>query len=197
MKHDIKNMFKNTVVSGLRESVVASGYPMSKKYPKEYASRACGVSEKDWDRAGKLGSVPHGSGHDCYLKGIIVQVDMTLTEKMWPQLMRYHWIDFVSSMSTMHMLTKMEREYSPYTCRSIITYFELLIKQYEDEPSEELKRKILYSYPSGLQLTARITTNYLQLKTIYAQRKNHFLPEWKVFCKWIESLPKVKELGVI
>ena len=34
-----------------------------------------------------------------------------------------------------------------------------------------------------------MTTNYRQLKTIYRQRKNHALPEWKAFCKWIETLP--------
>ena len=43
--------------------------------------------------------------------------------------------------------------------------------------------------PSGLELTARMTTNYRQLKTIYAQRKNHRLPEWRRFCEWIEDLP--------
>lgn len=52
-------------------------------------------------------------------------------------------------------------------------------------------------YPSGLLLTARITTNYLQLKSIYAQRKTHRLPEWKQFCMWVEGLPLVKELGVV
>jgi hypothetical protein len=46
----------------------------------------------------------------------------------------------------------------------------------------------------GLELTARITTNYLQLKTIYAQRHNHKLEEWRDFCRFIESLPFAGEL---
>jgi hypothetical protein len=61
---------------------------------------------------------------------------------------------------------------------------------------EEKKLKylqILYSNPCGFQLTARMTTNYRQLKTIYAQRKTHRLPEWRAFCKWIETLPHAKE----
>ena len=49
--------------------------------------------------------------------------------------------------------------------------------------------EILYSNPAGFKLTARMTTNYRQLKTIYAQRKNHRLPEWRAFCEWIETLP--------
>ena len=61
------------------------------------------------------------------------------------------------------------------------------------EAIEEKKRKmylgILYSNPCGFQLTAGMTTNYRQLKTIYHQRKNHRLPEWKLFCSWIETLP--------
>ena len=53
---------------------------------------------------------------------------------------------------------------------------------------------ILYSNPCGFRLTARVTTNYRQLKTMYRQRKNHRLPEWREFCAWIETLPLAKEL---
>ena len=54
---------------------------------------------------------------------------------------------------------------------------------------DELYLQILYTNPCGMKLTARMTTNYRQLKTIYAQRKNHRLPEWRVLCAWIETLP--------
>ena len=49
--------------------------------------------------------------------------------------------------------------------------------------------EILYSNPAGFRLTARITTNYRQLKTMYYQRKDHRLPEWREFCAWIKTLP--------
>ena len=49
--------------------------------------------------------------------------------------------------------------------------------------------KVLYNIPTGFKLTAAMTTNYRQLKTIYAQRRTHRLPEWREFCKWIETLP--------
>jgi hypothetical protein len=52
---------------------------------------------------------------------------------------------------------------------------------------------LAYSCPMGLELTARITTNYLQLKTMYHQLKNHKLQEWRHFCNWMESLPCSKE----
>lgn len=53
--------------------------------------------------------------------------------------------------------------------------------------------KVISNCPMGLEQTMRITTNYLQLKTIYHQRKHHKLKDWHIFCEWIESLPKFKE----
>ena len=50
--------------------------------------------------------------------------------------------------------------------------------------------EILYSNPAGFRLTARMTTNYRQLKVIYFQRRDHRLPEWRAFCQWIETLPR-------
>ena len=35
--------------------------------------------------------------------------------------------------------------------------------------------------------------NYETLFSIYHQRKNHKLDEWRAFCKWIETLPYMKE----
>ena len=60
----------------------------------------------------------------------------------------------------------------------------------ENVTSEEL----VYSCPMGLQLTARINTNYLQLKTQYHQRKSHDLEEWRDYCAWIKSLPFAQDL---
>lgn len=194
-KHDY-NIIDNTYVYGLDESIVASGYPMADKInPCNLETR--GVTNGDMKRAMRLGKAPAGSGHDCYLKGIIVQFDLTLTKQAWPEAQRYHFLDFVSSMSAMHMLAKMDVRFISYTDRKIIDLFLDIVRDYNQNPSEENWRRMIYSYPSGLLLTARMTTNYLQLKNIYAQRKNHRLPEWKVVCDWIEALPKAKELGVV
>jgi hypothetical protein len=54
--------------------------------------------------------------------------------------------------------------------------------------------EILYTNPAGFTLTARMTTNYRCLKNIWRQRRHHRLPEWREFCKWIETLPYAKEL---
>ena len=193
MKNDITSIVKNVYIYGLNESIHASGYPMLKDHPKGF----WGYSSNDEERAKKLGHAPIGSGHDNFLKGIVVQFDLTTSEKMWPELQRYHFIDFVSSMSTMHRLHVMDIQYSEYTDEEVIDAFEDVVGCYNAEPTEENFLRMIYSYPSGLLLTARLTTNYQQLKTVYAQRKNHRLPEWRTFCKWIETLPMAKELGVV
>lgn len=194
-KYDYK-IIDNTFVYGLDTSIVASGYPMSDKVNPCNLTK-CVPTNGAMKRAKLLGNAPIGCGHDCYLKGIIVQFDLTLTKQAWSEAQRYHFLDFVSSMSTMHRLAKMDVRFISYTDRRIVDLFLDLVRAYNKNPNEENWRRMIYSYPSGLLLTARMTTNYLQLKTIYAQRKGHKLPEWKAVCDWIESLPKAKELGVI
>lgn len=54
--------------------------------------------------------------------------------------------------------------------------------------------------PSSFNQKRTIDLNYEVLHTIYEQRKNHKLYEWREFCKWIESLPYargiiIEELG--
>ena len=173
-------------VSGMENSIAASGYPMTTDVHDLLSQRIAG---NDIKRANKLASAPSGSGHDCFLKGIVVQMDVTFSEKAWPEAQRYHWFDIVSSMSTMHMLPKMNTKYIEYTDPEIIKRFEELVAAYNEEPTRENWLRMIYSYPSGLLLTARITTNYMQLKTIYHQRRNHRLPEWQEFCDWIKALP--------
>ena len=73
--------------------------------------------------------------------------------------------------------------------KAIIELLKYLIDRYNADPTPERYLRVLYNVPVGFQLTARMTTNYRQLKTIYQQRKNHRLPEWREFCTWIELLP--------
>ena len=153
---------------------------------------------KNYKRLSNLSQSVNGSGHDTALKGIIVQFNLTFSLKAWLQAERYNWLDFVSSCSTMHCITKMDirSQCNKYVWKTTIDQLEGAVKHYnsiEDKNSEEAKEmflNIIYNIPSGFELTARMTTNYLQLKTIYAQRRHHKLPCWQMFCDWIEELPK-------
>ena len=154
-----------------------------------------------------LGSAATGTGHDNFLKGIIVQFDWTFTPKCSVEVERYHFIDFVSSQSTMHRITKfdLDKAYIEYVDKVIINRMKCLVERYNamtkeqqnSDEGKELYLKILYSNPCGMFLTARMTTNYQQLKTIYQQRRYHRLPEWQWFCDWCETLPYFLELTKI
>lgn len=174
---------KNVEIYGLEESVRASKYPMAVDLKK--------LDESITDRVVSLAQAEKGSGHDNFLNGIIVQFDLTFTNKAWVELQRYHFIDFVSSQSTMHRITKfnLDDSYCKYVDSRIIEIMKEKVEEYNSAPDTEKYLEILYSNPAGFELTARMTTNYRQLKTIYAQRKNHKLPEWRDFCRWIERLP--------
>ena len=76
----------------------------------------------------------------------------------------------------------------------MIAIMEELITKYNETNNTEDFLKAVYTNPCGFELTARMTTNYRALKTIYSQRKNHKLPEWREFCKEIEKLPYSREL---
>lgn len=190
---DINNVVNNVQIYGLEESILRSGYPLRTKPLTGAEFATVQPNEKDYRRAINLGKAATGTGHDVFLTGIIVQMDLTLPIKVWTELQRYHFIDFISSQSTMHCITKFDLSdpgnYSVHTNPFIIDKIASLAEEYKTNPTEERLQELLYSLPVGFKLTAGMTTNYRQLKTIYQQRHNHRLEEWRVICKWIESLP--------
>ena len=201
---------KSYEVYGLEEAVIDSGLPMSLQEPKYNENRAI-----------KLGSVPSGTGHDNFLKGIVVRAKIKYPLYWTKQFQRYHFADIISSQSTMHRITKMnmESQCNEYVMPKIIKIVNNLIKSYntmlknnkeyitidldgniqEDKANlkvfnkEELYHMIVSNCPCGLEMEMGIITNYLQLKTIYLQRRHHKLKDWHVFCDWCETLPKFKE----
>ena len=194
-------------VYDLDESVRASKYPMAVDHNK--------TNSEITDRTKSLGRTGMGEGHDNFLSGIVVNFDFTITNKMWVEAERYHFFQIVSSQSTMHRISKIGENRNNFDSHvdtrtlsilnekiaeynrlvSLATPDDLNIRQEREELLKEAYLDILMNVPAGLKLTARISTNYRQLKTIYYQRKNHRLPEWRKFCNWMETeLPHFKEL---
>ena len=190
----------NVRVYDLTESVIASGYPMStevKSIEDMTSEEFNDTLPNHFERARKLGKTPNGSGHDNFLKGILVSFDLEFSNKAWPELQRYNFIDFVSSCSTMHRISKFDlsKSYNEYVDPRCIAIMQELKDKYNETKDKNDYLKLLYSNPSGFELTARLTTNYLQLKTVYKQRHNHRLPEWRKFCEWmILNLPQFTNL---
>lgn len=210
------DIVSDAYVYGLDEAIKASKYPMAVDVNK--------CTNEITDRTRSLGNVDMGTGHDNYLKGIVVQYDWKFTPKLSVEFERYHFLDFISSQSTMHKITKFDlnKAYIKYVDQRCIDVIREKVADYnfvlENKDNlfivnesrlcnahfetktqvvewlKEMYLEILYSNPCGMYLTARMTTNYQQFKTIYNQRRNHRLPEWQVFCDWIETLPHFKEL---
>ena len=180
---EIHKLVNNVKIYGLENSFRVSKFPM------QVDINNC--TEEFTDKIKSLASCEKGSGHDNFLKGIVVQFDLSYTVKAWTEAERYHWFDIVSSQSSMHRISKMNYDecFCNYVTDNTKTEMERLKEIYNNYPTPENYLYLLYNCPVGLILTAGITTNYQQLKTIYSQRKNHRLPEWREFCKFIETLP--------
>ena len=200
-------------VYDLWHSIMASGYPMKVNL------KTTEEEEKALNRAIKLveATKTGNNAHAQFLTGIRVSFDLTFTNKAWVEAERYRFLEFVSSQSTMHRITRfdLDKAYNEYVDPRIIEIMKEKVKAYNEycadlavglvpqdveilKDIENKKKKmyleILYSNPAGFELTARMTTNYRCLRNIYLQRKDHRLPEWREFCKWIETLPYAKEL---
>lgn len=204
------SIVSNVKIYDLDECLVAAGYPMrtvAEQHP---------VTEQDKNRGLNLvkATKDGNTAHSQFLTGIRVNFDLTCSNKMWVEAERYRFLEFVSSQSTMHRITKfdLDQAYNGYVDKRIIEIMKEKVKEYnafievreaakgQPEIVAELNRilkemylEILYSNPAGFTLTARMTTNYRCLRNIYKQRKDHRLPEWREFCKWIETLPYAEE----
>ena len=204
---------ENVKIYDLEESLVASGYPM--RTDTEHKD----LEDKDVNRGNKLVSATKtgNNAHAQFLTGIRVNFDLTCSNKMWVEAGRYRFLEFVSSQSTMHRITKfdLDKAYNEYVDPRVVEIMKEKVEAYNDycfkistglvpqcqkvlQEIENNKKKmyleILYTNPAGFELTARMTTNYRCLRNIYIQRNDHRLPEWREFCKWIETLPYAKEL---
>ena len=191
----------NIKVYDLEESMRAAGYPMRTELDETPDFT------KDWSRAQRLTKASRfNAAHAQFLTGIVVNFDLTFSNKAWIEAERYRFLNFVSSQSTMHCITKfgLRKQCNEYVDERIITIVQEYIDLYnsltaQDEETIEFKKnlylKILYNLPSGFQLTARMTTNYRCLLNIYNQRHAHRLPEWREFCnQLLEELPFFREL---
>ncbi len=197
-----EDVVSNVQVYGFEDAVKGAKY--------SYAIDTNAVTNEVTKTTLSLANSKAGSGHDQFMTGIIVQFDLTFSNKAWVEAERYKFLNFISSQSTMHRITKfnLDEAYMEYVDPRIIEIMKEKTKAYNDLQAEMTKAKnegkdvkemmdklnqlyleLLYSNPAGFKLTAKMTTNYRALKTIYHQRKDHRLPEWRAFCEWVKTLP--------
>ena len=205
----MKDIIANLKVYDLEETLVASGYAMIEQYDLDKIRNDVYELEflddennKHYKRAMRLTKAPLNSGHVSWAKGVVVNMDITFTNKAWIEFQRYHFVDIITGMSTMHRISKFDLEsnntFNEYVDDTIIHQLIVLQNKYNETKDKEDYLKLLYSTPSGLLMTNRVTTNYLQLMNMWSQRHNHRLPEWRQFCdELVDKLPMFKELLIV
>lgn len=206
-----KVQITNVSVYGLEEAIVASKFPLLKKpYTEEEFRqkvqelrefRATHTNEEflasEYVKTpARLAACGSGEGHDCYLKGITVCFRIEYPVYWSPQLQRYHFIDFVSSSSTMHRVldvnpSELCKDFPSGVASNLVAFIDGLqeIAKTAENPDDrkEAFHQLVAILPQGQIKVAYLTTNYLQLKTILKQRKQHKLIEWREFCNQIEA----------
>ena len=186
----------NVRIYDLAESIIACRNAMRLTPPKDYTDEE--EFDKSFERAVKLCNASKGEVrcHANFRTGIRVSFDIEYPNYISPEMQRYHWFDIVTSSSKMHRLMKMDfnKCCNKWVSGETKNQMKRLVAAYNADPSEDNFMRMLSNCPQGIMLFMRISTNYEQLRTIYLQRKNHKLPEWRSFCEWIRTLPYAKEL---
>ena len=161
------------------------------------------IGEADMALCKKL--IKGGSEHRKFLRMIHVQADVVAPRYWWAEMDKYKYVEANSS-STMHLITKRELTIDDFSSddaiakaslNKIIPLLNHNIKMYEASKhgADGIKyfRTIKQLLPESYNQLRTIDTNYECLFSIYNQRKNHRLSEWREFCDWIKSLPYMED----
>lgn len=116
--------------------------------------------------------IKRGDEHSKVLRGVMVWCEINAPRYWWVEMDTYRvGAERLSSESTMHIQGKGMSE------EELIEFKEHL------EEGHMQKRIWVFSYQT--------------LRRIYFQRKEHRLPQWRMFCEWIKTLPFAEEFITI
>lgn len=162
------------------------------------------IGKDDMTLAKKL--IKGGSEHRKFLRMIHVQADVVAPRYWWAEMDKYKYVEANSS-STMHLIMNKKLTLDDFSTdagdftraleQMIIPLLNASIAVYDMLDTKEEKecqfRSIKQLLPESYNQLRTIDTNYEALLSIYHQRKNHRLQEWREFCDWIISLPYMEE----
>ena len=135
-----------------------------------YGTQIEGVSPKDMILLSSL--VKNGDEHAKVLRGAMVWCEINAPRYMHQEIDTYRvGCERLSSESTMHIQGQGLNE-------------DALVAMKEGLTEGTMQKRVwMFSYQT--------------LRRIYFQRRNHRLPQWRMFCKWIETLPYASQLITI
>lgn len=160
------------------------------------------IGEKDIKLCKNL--IKAGSPDRKFLRMIHVQADVTAPLYWWKEFSTYKVGTTTNSCSTMHTIHKKKFSIDDFSNEHLMTggieCLEHLCKDLNLCRNYFLETKdkaywwqMIQLLPSSFNQMRTIDLNYETLFSIYHQRKGHKLDEWREFCKWIETLPYMKE----
>ena len=145
-----------------------------------------------------------GSPDRKFLRMIHVQADVTAPLYWWKEYDTYKVGTVANSCSTMHTIHKRDLTLDDFSYEHLIPValdcLNETIKTINTARQFVVEKKLKEDWwqmiqllPSSFNQMRTIDLNYENLLSIYRQRKGHKLDEWREFCKWIETLPYMKE----
>ena len=174
------------------------------------------IGEADMDLAKRL--IKAGSSDRKFMRMIHVQADVTAPLYLWKEFSTYKVGTTTNSCSTMHTLHKRDLTLDDFShehlserslefLQNLIDEINrnrsLYVKGFKGVPGDnacDIKPydkaywwQMIQLLPSSFNQMRTIDLNYETLFNIYFQRRHHKLDEWHTFCKWIETLPYMKE----
>ena len=187
----------NVNVYGIKEALIRARYPMM-----DVVNQRMDLDTRSVDDLLKLGNTlghtPHGHGDDKFLRQIFVSFDVLAPRYWWTEFDTYGFT-VKDSQSTMHKAKSLPYKdlMNEYVDPRIVEVFSVYVDKYRADPSLENLQRAKANLPEGMCIAAGISTNYAQLKTMYYQRHNHRLIEWRQFCgEFIKQLPYADALGI-
>lgn len=175
-----------------------------------------GCNESDYFFIGKADMklcknlIKAGSPDRKFLRMIHVQADVTAPLYWWKEYDTYKVGTVANSCSTMHTIHKKEFTLDDFSKEHIgltpncepmfadaLEYVIMALNEarhcYLDTKDKTFWWQMIQLLPSSFNQMRTIDLDYETLYSIYHQRRNHKLDEWREFCKWIETLPYMKE----
>jgi hypothetical protein len=155
-----------------------------------------------------------GTDHRKFMRMIPVYIRITAPLYWWKEFDTYKIATVGSSCSTMHKIHDKEFTMEDFSCEHLKTDRDFMMyaptgyrysakdllvlvietlnnyrKTYLETKSKTDWWQMIQLLPSSYNQTRNIMMNYEVLANIYKSRKDHKLDEWRLFCRWIETLP--------
>lgn len=205
---------ENYQILGWKPAIRGMRNPMN-SWDKSDSSYCAGIGSNDLDLMTRLAKA--GPVHAKYRRMIVVYVDITAPLYWWKEFDTYKVGTVANSCSTMHKIHAKEFTLEDFSCEHLmkaknsvdeetvsvnglactsVGIFEHVINAlnlfrmlYLKTNEKKYWWQMIQLLPSSYNQKRTVMLNYEVLASIYRDRRNHKLDEWRELCNWIETLP--------